>query len=127
MRYKREEAFRFQFREPLNGSLKIISINGQRENFFSDSIEIMDVSPNGLKFKTPLNLSIDDNKYFLEVTFIIEGRNIRLLGVPAWKKTEGSFFAYGFNGIKDEYTKQEIIHALKEYSKRVYDEQKNRK
>ncbi|MBS4189020.1 hypothetical protein KHA94_02165 [Bacillus sp. FJAT-49705] len=127
MRYKREEAFRFQFREPLTGSLKIISINGKREDFYSDSIEIMDVSPNGLKFNTPLNLSINDNKYFLEVTFIIEGRTIRVLGVPAWKKTEGSIFAYGFNGIKDEKTNQEIIQALKEYSKKVYNEQKNRR
>ncbi len=124
MRYKREEAFRFQFQKPLQGSIKVIKENGANVDSISSPIDIIDVSPNGLKFISPLNLAVPENKYLLEITFNLENRYLHILGEPVWKKTNGSDFTYGFNGLANDSTKQEIIETLKDYSKRIYLEAK---
>lgn len=124
MRFKREEAFRFQFQKPLQGSIKLIKENGAAANSESSRIEIMDVSPNGIKFHSPINFAIHEKKYLLEITFELENRLLHILGEPVWKKPSGSQFTYGFNGLDNKSTKQEIIEALKDYSKRIYLETK---
>ncbi|MEH7344034.1 PilZ domain-containing protein [Bacillus sp. JJ1532] len=126
MRYKREEAFRFQFRTPLEASVKIIKENGSYVAANVETAEIMDVSPHGVKFKTPLNLLIPENQYLIEVIFVIEGKMIHQLGHPVWKKVEGKNFSYGFNAVEDERTKKEIIQALKDFSRKVIMELKQK-
>lgn len=125
MRYKREEPFRFQFRKPLVGTITIIRVNGSNVQFSSEHAEIMNVSPNGLMFKSSVNLLLPENRYLLEITFQLEESTLHILGEPVWKKTEGSLFSYGLNGLDDEETKQEIIQVLKDYSKKIYYEMKN--
>lgn len=119
MRYKREEAFRFQFRKPLQATVKILEIDGKKVNNSAETVEIMDVSPHGLRFKTVLNLSVPARHYLLEILFTIEDRTIQIIGHPVWKKTEGSAFSYGLNGIEDDNTKKEMIQALKDYAKKA--------
>ncbi|MBU8877617.1 PilZ domain-containing protein [Bacillus sp. FJAT-29790] len=127
MRYKREESFRFQFRKPLQGMIKVIRANGISGDSNIGTIDIMDVSPHGVKFKSSLDLPIHENRYLLEITFELDGKPIHLLGEPVWKKSEGAGFVYGFSGLEDEGTKNEIIGALKDYSKKIYYEMKNGK
>lgn len=126
MRYKRKEAFRFQFQKPIDGVMTITRVNGSNVQSNPESVEIMDVSPNGLKFKSILNLSLLENRYLLEITFQLEGRKIHILGEPIWKKNEGKLFSYGFNGLNDKRTNEEIIQALKDYSKRINYEMKQK-
>ena len=124
MRFKREESFRFQFQKPLQGSIKVIKENGAAVDKESSPIDIMDISPNGIKYNSPLNLPILEKKYLLEITFELEHRFLHILGEPVWKKINGSQFTYGFSGIENKSTKHEIIEALKDYSKRIYIETK---
>jgi hypothetical protein len=120
MRYKREEAFRFQFRTPLEAEVKIIHMNGKKQETPSFPAAIMDISPNGTKFKSPMDISVDENQYLMEISFNLDAKSIRMLGEPIWKKSVGSQSIYGFNGLEDEQTRSEIIHTLKEYSKKLY-------
>lgn len=72
MIYRREEPFRFQFQKPLDGTFKILRVNG-----------------------------------------------------IAGKSKEGNAYVYGFIGVDDQQTKTQIIHTLKEYSKKIFNKLKN--
>ncbi|CAM3482358.1 PilZ domain-containing protein [Cytobacillus oceanisediminis] len=126
MRYKREEAFRFQFRTPLEATVKIIHLNRKKQETPSFPAAIMDISPNGTKFKSPMDIAIDENQYLMEISFNLDEKSIRMLGEPVWKKSVGSHSIYGFNGLEDEQTRCEIIQALKEYSKKLYHDLKTK-
>jgi hypothetical protein len=123
--YKRQEAFRFQFKQPIPGTFKIIRVNGMQGDDKSAIAYIVDISPNGLKFKSPINLPIEQNNFLLEVSFILADRLICILGKPKWKKAEGKMAVYGFTGLDDKETQKEIINVLKIYTKMIYNETKN--
>ncbi|WP_075981113.1 PilZ domain-containing protein [Bacillus massilinigeriensis] len=119
MIYRRDEPFRFQFKKPILGQFKILSINGERLNEPKmATAEILDLSPNGLKFSTKLVLPFDKKKLLLEVSFILNDKVIRILGTPIWKREAGPHFIYGLQGIEDQETKIEIVEELKEFSRK---------
>ncbi|MFC0477251.1 PilZ domain-containing protein [Robertmurraya beringensis] len=125
MIYKRQEAFRFQFQQPIHGTFKIVSINGKQGDVKSAIAYIVDISPNGIKFRSPINLPIEQNDFLLEISFLLADRFINVLGKPKWKKTEGKMWVYGFTGLDDKETKKEIVNVLKIYTKMVHNESKN--
>lgn len=125
MIYKRQEAFRFQFKQPIHGSFKIISINGVQGDTQSAIAYIVDISPNGIKFRSPINLPIEQNDFLLEISFLLADRLIRVIGKPKWKRIEDEICVYGFTGLDDKETKEEIINALKIHTKTIYNESKN--
>lgn len=86
---------------------------------------IVDISPNGIKFRSPINLPIEQNDFLLEISFILADQFIHVLGKPKWKKNEGKMSVYGFTGLDDKETKTEIINVLKIYTKMIYNESKN--
>lgn len=122
MRYKRDEAFRFQFREPLNGVLTFQLAN---ELEFKKEVKIMDISPNGLKLLGPSNIPVNEESE-KKVSFIINDKEIEISGVLVWNRHMGENSLYGFQGNDDQSTKQMIVTSLKEYSKKVYRELKRR-
>lgn len=125
MIYKRQEAFRFQFKQPIHGSFRIISINGVQGDIQSAIAYIVDISPNGIKFRSPINLPIEQNDFLLEISFLLADRLIRVIGKPKWKRIEDEICVYGFTGLDDKETKEEIINALKIHTKTIYNESKN--
>lgn len=122
MIYKRKEPFRFQFQQPIHGTFKVLSINGVKGDLKSAMLYIVDISPNGIRFKSNINLPIENNEFLLEISFLLVGRLIRMIGKPKWKKVLGNFCMYGFIGLDDNETKKEIIEVLKEYTKLSYKE-----
>lgn len=125
MIYRREEPFRFQFQKPLEGTFKILRVNGIAGESKEGSALILDLSPNGLKFKSSLDLPTDKHQLLLEVSFSLNETQILIMGEPTWKKKEGNAYVYGFIGLDDQQTKTQIILALKEYSKKIYNKFKN--
>lgn len=118
MVYRRDEPFRFQFQKPLQGTFKILQLNGLSGVSKEGKALIIDLSPNGVKFTSPLNLPIESKKFLIEISFVINEQTIKMLAESRWKKRTGvSEFTYGFAGIEDEQAKLEIIKELKEYSK----------
>ncbi|MFB6465705.1 PilZ domain-containing protein [Cytobacillus sp. Hz8] len=79
---------------------------------------ILDLSPNGLKFSSNLDLPIDQKKLLLEISFILNDKIIHILGTPIWKKGIVHSFIYGIKGIEDQETKKEIVEELKEFSRK---------
>lgn len=120
MIFRRDEPFRFQFNRPIEGTFKIININGRDTDSKIGVAYILDLSPNGVRFKSPIELPIEDNQFVLEVKLELMSRTIRMAGKPKWKKSDGKEFVYGFIGLDEFQTKREIIDILKDYVKGAY-------
>lgn len=119
MRYKRNEPFRFQFQRPIPCVFKILKTNNQTYISKAGSAEILDLSTHGLRFKTHFNLPVEEQNYYLEVSFVINRKEVRIIGKPVWKKNDGKHYSYGVHFTDDEGTQQEIIQELKEFTKRT--------
>jgi hypothetical protein len=115
MRYKRNEAFRYQ----LNDSLDAIFTLKVEEDTLSSKGHalIYNISPNGLRFRTEYNLPVGDSRLLLQLLFILNENEISMPGHITWKKKIGSLFEYGFEGTEDNEAKQKIINGLKELSR----------
>ncbi|CAI9387622.1 PilZ domain-containing protein [Niallia sp. Sow4_A1] len=115
MRYKRNEAFRYQ----LNDSLDAIFTLKVEEDTLSSKGHalIYNISPNGLRFRTEYDLPVGDSRLLLQLQFILNGNEIIMPGHITWKKKIGILFEYGFEGKENNEAKQKIINGLKELSR----------
>ncbi|WP_400246953.1 PilZ domain-containing protein [Niallia sp. JL1B1071] len=115
MRYKRNEAFRYQ----LNDSLDAVFTLKVDEDTLSSKGHalIYNISPNGLRFRTEYDLPVGDSRLLLQLQFILNGTEISMPGQITWKKKLGNLFEYGFEGTGDNESKQKIINGLKELSR----------
>lgn len=118
MLYKRDESFRFTFGAPIKGSFKIARINGKAGSSNEGLAYIMDLSPNGMKLSSPLDIPIEEKHFLFEVSFILNNKTILMIAEPKWKKRlSPNSYTYGLVGLDNEETKKEIIEELKEYAK----------
>lgn len=115
MRYKRNEAFRYQ----LNDSLDAIFTLKVDEDTLSSKgqAHIYNISPNGLRFRTEYDLPVGDTRLLLQLQFILNGYEICMPGQITWKKRLGSQFEYGYEGTGDKEAEQKIINGIKELSR----------
>lgn len=121
MLYKRDESFRFTFGTPIEGTFKIARINGKIGSSNEGIAFILDLSPNGLKITSPLDIPIEEKQFIFEVSFILNHKTIVMLAEPKWKKRlSPTSFTYGLVGLDSEETKKVIIEELKEYAKGLH-------
>lgn len=111
--YKRQEGFRFVFKQPIRGTFAIQRINNQRIESNEGSIEILDMSLGGMKFTSFLDLPLDQ-RVLLLVKFQIEEEKFSVTGKIMWKKAkmEKGYF-YGFEMDKDSYSEDLLLEQLK--------------
>lgn len=120
MVFRRDESFRFTFGTPIEGVFKITRIDGAKGSSKEGQAFIMDLSPNGMKFSSPLDIPIDEKQFLFEVSFILNDKTVMMLVQPKWKKRlSPTSFAYGLVGFDNEETRKEIIEELKEYTKKI--------
>lgn len=115
MRYKRNEAFRYQ----LNDSLDAVFTLKVDEDTLSSKGHalIYNISPNGLRFRTEYDLPVGDTRLLLQLQFTLNGQEICMPGQITWKKKLGSHFEYGYEGTGDNEAKQKIINGIKELAR----------
>ncbi|MFT8320916.1 MAG: PilZ domain-containing protein [Bacillus sp. (in: firmicutes)] len=116
MKYKRDEAFRYQFKEPIEATFTFQTGNTNRMSKMGKAT-IIDLSPNGLKFTSELDLPVDNKELLFFFRFILNKKEFSIPGNIIWKKQRHNYFQYGYEGKNDEETKKRIIEVLKEYSK----------
>lgn len=123
MRYKRKEPFRYVFNQPIDGKFVII-LNHDDENKVKrtdpGAIKIIDLSPRGMQFKTTLDIPTSTKEFYLEISFLLDGETIDMLGKVAWKKSQVDCIYYGFEGIEDKVRQQIITERVKSLSKKAH-------
>ncbi|WP_374723568.1 PilZ domain-containing protein [Calidifontibacillus erzurumensis] len=126
MFFRRNEGFRYSFRQPIPCVFKIIKIDQMPFNSDLCNGEIIDISPNGLKLMTMLNLSILDKKIEIEIQFSIEGQSFEIPARVVWqqKSIQKNYFNYGIQFINSKHISPRIIEALKIHTRKVASEGK---
>jgi hypothetical protein len=119
MLFKRDESFRFTFESPVEATFKIIRSNQLNAPLKEGSALIIDLSPNGLRLSSPLDLAINEKNNVLMISFVLNTQPLTIMAEPIWKKrTSATSFSYGLVGVNDEETKDMIITELKEFTKK---------
>ena len=118
MRYKRQEAFRYQLSEGIEAEFTF-----QKGDYDSTSKKgqalIHDISPNGLRFHSEYDLPVNNDRFVFNLKFILNDQQVLMPGQIIWKKKLGSYYGYGFKGLDDLDSKQNIIELLKKYSRHL--------
>ncbi|TKC18469.1 PilZ domain-containing protein [Robertmurraya kyonggiensis] len=118
MPYRRDEPFRFTFGTPIEGTFKILRINKRASTSKEGTASIVDLSPNGVRFLSPLDLPINEKDLLMEVNFLLNEKNISIIAKPKWKKRISPYtFSYGLEGLDDDETKKVIVEELKEFAR----------
>jgi len=112
-RFKRKEAFRYEFITPLDTSFYISRFRGKDRQSSRGKGVILNISPSGLRLDTNLDIPNHDE---IELTFELEIANhiIHPVGSIAWKNKSDRCFIYGIQFISNDY-EQDIIKALKSF------------
>src|SRR5690625_4269969 len=110
MRYKRKEAFRYEFDKPLTALFEITDIDEKSVSTSQGEAEIIDLSPTGIKLQSKLNIpDIDLKSIRLSLTFELNDQQFIVNGLIVWKKDKGISVHYGIDLDIDKSTKQELI------------------
>ncbi|WP_449621428.1 PilZ domain-containing protein [Robertmurraya sp. Marseille-Q9965] len=118
MPYRRDEPFRFTFGTPIEGTFKILRVNKKASTSKEGTASIVDVSPNGIRFFSPLDLPINEKDFLIEINFQLNKKDISIIAQPKWKNRISPYtFSYGLEGLDDDETKKLIIEELKEFAR----------
>lgn len=119
MKYKRETAFRYTFKEPLPAFFKIVMIDNKLVETSEGYAKIIDISPRGLKLNSELDIpNTEERRIKLSIRFSINDEDFLFVGDIVWKKQEGKTINYGIELFVDDSAEIEIIKQLKIYSKK---------
>ena len=108
MRYRRQEAFRYQFTTPI---YCFYSMRYEREK--NDGV-ILDLSPNGLKLETTADLPL---VAAVDISFALNSSSLNVIGNIKWKKNYINRYIIGLQLENDRELKQAIINGLKQHVK----------
>ncbi|GIQ69805.1 PilZ domain-containing protein [Xylanibacillus composti] len=114
---RRNEAFRYEFEEPLAGKFRLIEVDGKKIESRMGEMEVRDISPRGLKITTSLDLPVAEKKInglfyinFAAAEYAIPGRFV-------WRKPRVSQYQYGIYLQCDDAMKKTLLSGLKAYVK----------
>lgn len=119
MRYRRQESFRYQFEEPIACTFRILKVEDKERVSNIGNAYVYDISEGGVKLTTPLNVSLDNMKIEIEISFRLNEEELLLTGLLVWKKNHKNDFSYGVHFTIDEKLKRQLIEELKIFSKGI--------
>ncbi|OIK14475.1 PilZ domain-containing protein [Bacillus sp. MUM 13] len=117
MKYNREESFRFNFNPPFPGYFTITKMKGLEGMSKMGKMEILDLSPGGVKFQSLLELPVNQDTAFSLSFTLNEENELILPGSIIWKQKKLNHYHYGFDIAEDAEKKDMIIQELKKFRK----------
>ncbi|WP_232223947.1 PilZ domain-containing protein [Anoxybacteroides tepidamans] len=86
MRFKRQEAFRYQFGQPLSCTFRIVRIGDQETESEKGTSEIYDISPRGMRIRTSLDIPPHPKDVHAQIVFTLNDVEFTFLGTFVCKK-----------------------------------------
>jgi hypothetical protein len=120
VRFKRQEAFRYEFGQPLPCTFRIVQIGEKKVESDKGKAEIHDISPKGMKIATPLNIPLDKKSIIIEITFTLSVLELTFLGKLVWQRKFANDYFYGVHLILSQDEGQRLIDELKKYTANYY-------
>jgi PilZ domain len=116
MMYKREEAYRYTFPQPVSCTISIVGIEHIRINTGKGEGELIDISPNGCKLSTLFDIPVHQ-EVRVQMEFTIYTERLIVPGILVWQKIHGEGFHYGVEFTGDENLSASITADLKQLVK----------
>lgn len=117
-RYKRDEPYRFQFNESIIANYTLKKPSNNYSNISSGKLKVLDISLNGLKIETDVDISLVD-EVILSTTVKIANYHFTLMGQIVWrKKYTHTMYRYGVK-LTDSDHQANLKYALIEYRKQI--------
>jgi hypothetical protein len=120
MRYRRGEAFRFEFGESLPIRFTIDELNGNAVKTSEGSANMLDLSLKGMKIVSPLSIPYKQGeKVKITIHFQLNHNFYSIQGNIVWKKQRFSDYFYGIHSIVNPSIQERILEDLKIIGKRM--------
>ncbi|MEN2768415.1 PilZ domain-containing protein [Ornithinibacillus xuwenensis] len=120
MRYRRDEAFRFEFGEPLPIVFTIEEMNGSHVETSDGKASLLDISLRGMKICTSLSIPIDrQSNVKVSIQFQLNHNNYTIQGIIVWKKQRFTEYFYGIQFTTSSETQDALLDDLKIIGKRM--------
>lgn len=113
MHYKRHEAFRFPFDEPVPAEFSIYLKNSDRPGTGVGDSSLLDISPGGTRMTTSFDIPVIRDEVALKLRFNLYEQPIETDGIIVWKEAVENGWIYGIDFDEDEAVAQTIVTDLK--------------
>ncbi|GGA26219.1 PilZ domain-containing protein [Paenibacillus physcomitrellae] len=114
---RRNEPFRYEFNEFLKGRFEIINIDGQEIESHTGPVDVIDLSYNGAKLVTNLNLMNENRDIVIMLHFKISKEDFSIPGSIVYKEAKASGeFLYGVHLNTSKEIKNRLTQELKDYA-----------
>ncbi|WP_158541002.1 PilZ domain-containing protein [Sporosarcina sp. BI001-red] len=113
MHYKRDEAFRYSFNEPVPAEFSIYLKNSDRPGTGTGDSKLLDISPGGTRMETFFDIPVNRDEVALRLRFNIFQRPIETDGVMVWKERVGTGWMYGIDFDENASVAKAIVDDLK--------------
>jgi hypothetical protein len=120
VRFKRQEAFRYEFGQPLSCTFRIAQVGEKKVESDKGKAEIHDISPKGMKIATQLNIPFDKKSIIIEITFTLSEFELTFLGKLVWQRKFANDYFYGVHLILSQEEERRLIDELKKYALNYY-------
>ncbi len=107
MLYKRNEAFRYEFKKSISATIQI-------EGPITHNITIIDVSPKGMKFSCTDKLPLNSN---ISIKYKIFEEYLQVNGSIVWHIDYGDCYHFGATIVASEMYYNQLISDLKKLAK----------
>jgi hypothetical protein len=121
---KRKEGQRYTFVKPVECIFELVEINGTALKSSSSPAKLIDLSKNGCRIETRLNLGAKANRIKVAITLNFTDQAIRIVGELRWQLSSLSYHSYGIRLDDDNETAAAIIEQLKQLTKQQANPQK---
>lgn len=113
MHYKRGEAFRFAFSEPVPAEFSIHLKNSDQPGTGTGDAELLDISPGGTRMRTSYDIPINRDALAVRLRFFLYQQPISTDGVIVWKEAAEGRWTYGVDFEEDPAVTGRIVADLK--------------
>lgn len=120
MKFKRQEGFRYVFKEPIEASFQLI-----QDGKFVDSgkcypCRILDISPKGVKMFSEVKLGeyLNQATLQMQLEFVLDVATIQAIGEVVWLKSFGRGDQYGILFQDQKEVDELIISEMKHRRKK---------
>ncbi|MBA2875819.1 PilZ domain-containing protein [Thermaerobacillus caldiproteolyticus] len=116
MRFRRQEAFRYEFGQPLPCTFRLVRIDGRSVESEEGRAHIHDISPRGMKIETWLHIQPEQQEIEIQVTFALNDIVFRFLGMLVWQKPLASHYYYGVRLMLSDVQEEMLVREIKQHA-----------
>lgn len=111
--FKRQEGFRLAFKEPIEATFILLTVQGEKVTSKKGTAKLLDMSLKGAKMSSKLELPTTDLK--LRIEFELNEEKLDIDCGIVWRRLGFKEYLYGLTFDSDSYEEAKLLAELKGY------------